>query len=94
LFAGSGPAVVKPETVVRWHRAGFRRYWASISKGRKHRGRRPASGVVRHHREKCERLTRFPAWETMCIGRCLRMRFWRRTARRCWRQNCKGAASD
>jgi len=27
--------VVTPETVVRWHRAGFRRYWSLISRTRK-----------------------------------------------------------
>jgi hypothetical protein len=25
-------AIVQPETVVRWHRRGFRRYWRSLSK--------------------------------------------------------------
>jgi putative transposase len=33
--------VVKPETVVRWHRAGFRMYWKLISKVRGPIGRRP-----------------------------------------------------
>src|SRR5262252_7492031 len=32
--------VVTPETVVRWHRAGFRLYWRLISKVRKQVGRR------------------------------------------------------
>src|SRR6266850_1425628 len=31
--------VVKPETVVRWHRAGFRVYWSMISKARRGLGR-------------------------------------------------------
>jgi transposase InsO family protein len=34
--------VVRPETVVRWHRAGFRRYWAWLS----HRNRRPGRPQV------------------------------------------------
>jgi hypothetical protein len=33
--------VVTPETVVRWHRAGFRSYWRLISKARRQVGRRP-----------------------------------------------------
>ena len=39
--------VVTPETVVRWHRAGFRWYWSLISKVRKPAGRRPTSKEVR-----------------------------------------------
>src|SRR5215831_9921986 len=39
--------VVTPETVVRWHRAGFRWYWSVISRVRKPVGRRPASKEVR-----------------------------------------------
>jgi putative transposase len=39
--------VVTPETVVRWHRAGFRWYWTVISKVRKPLGRRPTSKEVR-----------------------------------------------
>ena len=39
--------VVTPETVVRWHLAGFRWYWKLISKVRKPIGRRPTSKVVR-----------------------------------------------
>src|SRR6202521_1011381 len=35
--------VVAPETVVRWHRAGFRLYWRLISKVRTRVGRRPTS---------------------------------------------------
>jgi hypothetical protein len=31
-------AILKPETVIRWHRAGFRSYWRSKSR---HRGGRP-----------------------------------------------------
>jgi transposase InsO family protein len=38
--------VVTPETVVRWHRAGFRFYWRMISRGRKPAGRRRVSKEV------------------------------------------------
>jgi len=39
--------VVTPETVVRWHRAGFRLYWRLISRARTQGGRRPTSKEVR-----------------------------------------------
>jgi putative transposase len=39
--------VVTPETVVRWHRAGFRLYWRVISKVRKPIGRRQTPKEVR-----------------------------------------------
>jgi putative transposase len=39
--------VVTPETVVRWHRAGFRVYWRLISRVRKPPGRRPTPKEVR-----------------------------------------------
>jgi len=39
--------IVTPETVVRWHRAGFRLYWRLISKARTRVGRRPTSKEVR-----------------------------------------------
>ena len=38
---------VTPETVVRWHGAGFRLYWKLISKVRRTVGRRPTSKEVR-----------------------------------------------
>ena len=38
---------VTPETVVRWHRGGFRLYWKLISKVRRTVGRRPTSKQVR-----------------------------------------------
>ena len=38
--------VVTPETVVRWHRAGFRLYWRLISRARTQVGRRPTSQEV------------------------------------------------
>jgi putative transposase len=39
--------LVTPETVVRWHRTGFRLYWRLISRGRKRVGRRPTPKEVR-----------------------------------------------
>jgi putative transposase len=39
--------VVTPETVVRWHRAGFRQYWRLISGARTRVGRRQTSQKVR-----------------------------------------------
>jgi putative transposase len=39
--------MVTPETVVRWHRAGFRLYWRLISRVRKQGGRRQTSKQVR-----------------------------------------------
>ena len=39
--------VVTPETVIRWHRAGFRLYWKLISKVRTRVGRKPTPKGVR-----------------------------------------------
>jgi putative transposase len=39
--------LVQPETVVRWHRAGFKSYWKWISRRRKPVGRRPISKELR-----------------------------------------------
>ena len=39
--------IVRPETVVRWHRAGFHMYWRLISRARTRFGRRPTSKEVR-----------------------------------------------
>jgi len=39
--------LVTPETVVRWHRTGFRLYWSWISRARKAVGRKPISRDVR-----------------------------------------------
>jgi hypothetical protein len=39
--------VVTPETVVRWHRAGFRLYWRLISRARTRVGRKQTSKEVR-----------------------------------------------
>ena len=40
--------VVTPETVVRWHRAGFRLYWSLISRVRRRVGRKKLSKELRH----------------------------------------------
>ena len=49
LWAGWKKAlmVVTPETVVRWHRAGFRLYWAWLSRQRVRAGRKRISKAVR-----------------------------------------------
>jgi putative transposase len=39
--------IVTPETVVRWHRTGFRMYWRLISRVRRQVGRRPAPKELR-----------------------------------------------
>jgi hypothetical protein len=39
--------IVQPETVVRWHRAGFKLYWKWISRRRMSMGRRPTSKELR-----------------------------------------------
>jgi putative transposase len=39
--------IVTPETVVRWHRTGFRMYWRLISAVRRQVGRRPTPKEVR-----------------------------------------------
>jgi len=41
--------VVTPETVVRWHRAGFRWYWRMISKVRKPVGEQGSFAQMREH---------------------------------------------
>ncbi|UCF66986.1 MAG: integrase [Acidobacteriota bacterium] len=51
--------VVKPETVVRWHRAGFRRYWRWKSRSRQ--GGRPAAAAEIRHL--IHRMVRYnPTW--------------------------------
>jgi putative transposase len=40
--------LVTPETVVRWHRTGFRLYWSLISRAGKRVGRKPISQEVRN----------------------------------------------
>jgi putative transposase len=39
--------VVTPDTVVRWHRSGFRLYWRLISRGRKPEGRKRLAKEIR-----------------------------------------------
>lgn len=39
--------IVTPETVARWHRAGFQMYWGLISGARTRFGRRPTSKELR-----------------------------------------------
>ena len=39
--------IVTPETVVRWHRTGFRLYWAWLSRNRRSAGRKPLSREMR-----------------------------------------------
>jgi len=47
--------LVTPETVVRWHRTGFRIYWRLISRVRRPVGRRPTPKEVRDRpRDACE----------------------------------------
>jgi hypothetical protein len=41
--------LVQPETVVRWHRAGFKLYWKWISRSKSCLGRRATSKEVREH---------------------------------------------
>ena len=57
--------VVTPETVARWHRAGFRLYWKVISKVRRPLGRKPTNQEVR------ELIFRMvaenPTWGAPCI---------------------------
>lgn len=39
--------IVRPETVLRWHRAGFKLYWTWISRRQKRLGRQPTSEALR-----------------------------------------------
>src|ERR1700730_14109967 len=66
-------SLITPETVARWHRAGFRVYWSLISKVRKQVGRKRIAKGVRDliYRMVAEN----PAWgaprihgETNCAG--------------------------
>lgn len=40
-------ALAQPETVVRWHRVGFKMYWSWLSRRRVRVGRRPTSKELR-----------------------------------------------
>jgi len=62
--------IVKPETVVRWHRAGFRRYWSWISRRRRRQGRPPMGTEVR---ELVRRMGLENAWGAPRIHGELRM---------------------
>src|SRR2546428_299031 len=53
--------IVKPETVIRWHRAGFRLYWRWLSRRGKHGGR-PA--VAREVRDLIRRMATENLWRT------------------------------
>src|SRR5215468_1186813 len=47
-FSWKNPLImVTPDTVVRWHRAGFQLYWRLLSGARKQLGRRPVSKEIR-----------------------------------------------
>jgi len=62
--------VVRPETVVRWHRNGFRRYWRSISMpgpGRPPISEETKALIVRMATENCWRARRIQA-ELMKLG--------------------------
>ena len=54
--------VVKPESVVRWHRAGFQLYWRLISRVRKPMGRRPVTPEIRELIFKM--VAENPTWRT------------------------------
>ncbi len=52
--------IIQPNTVVRWHRAGFKSYWKWLSRRRTRGGRR---GVNRELRELISRMvTENPTW--------------------------------
>ena len=56
--------IVKPETVIRWHRCGFRRYWTW--KSRRRRPGRP--GVAPEIRELIRNMSRAnPLWGAPCV---------------------------
>ena len=52
---------MSPDTVVRWHRAGFRLYWRLISRVRKPVGRRPVTEEIRE-------LIPVPSYDWALIG--------------------------
>jgi putative transposase len=85
--------IVKPETVVRWHRAGFRLYWRWRS--RPPRGRPPIKGEIR---SLVQRLaTENAAWgaprihsEILKLGYVVSERTVARYLRRLWRRPDSG----
>jgi putative transposase len=66
--------IVKPETVIRWHRAGFRLYWRWISKRDRRVGRPPVTAEVR---ELIDRMVKDnPSWGAPRIhGELLKLGF-------------------
>jgi hypothetical protein len=62
--------LVKPETVIGWHRKGFRLYWSYKSRNRG--GRRPIDAEIRTliRRIACEN----PTWGALYVGRRFRTR--------------------
>jgi hypothetical protein len=58
-------AVVSPETVIRWHRAGFRAYWRSQS-----RSRDPTAHSRHEHREPAMGRTTDPRRTSQARHRC------------------------
>src|SRR3974390_568094 len=66
-------AVVQPETVLRWHRAGFRVYWTWRSR---HRGRGGRPALPREVRALIERMADETTWRAPRIhGELLRLGF-------------------
>ena len=56
--------IVSPETVVRWHRAGFHMYWRLLSRVQKQGGRRPVTAEIRELILKMLQQTRWNRKET------------------------------
>src|SRR2546430_9262166 len=55
--------IIRPETLVRWHRAGFRRYWQWKSRSLGGRaGARAMPSPIGHMRRNCSRLRRTSSW--------------------------------
>ncbi len=52
--------IVKPETVIRWHRKGFRLYWRVKSRAGRKRGRRPIGKEIRQLIDRMKREN--PTW--------------------------------
>ncbi len=86
--------IVKPETVIAWHRQGFRLFWAWISR-RKHCGHPGASAEVRTSIRKMAEAN--PCWGAPCIhGELLKLgiSISERTVSRLLPTNRKRALSD
>jgi transposase InsO family protein len=79
--------VVKPETVVRWHRAGFQLYWRLISRVRKPIGRRVVTKQIRELI--FQMMAENPTWRAPRIhGELVRLGFevWERSVSRWMRR--------